>query len=244
MNPNNITSQYYNFVTSPLKGKEITDEEISLINNLVPNGSKILDVGAGTGRHSLILNSLGFNVTAIDSSSSMLDELKRKDKHNQISTINKSIFQFEEGYKFDLIIMFWNTFNEIALTKTMATRLLKKLGSFISSTGKILINIDDSAIVDPSKFSFSTEYIEKDYLYKMKWDTHKYNSNTNTSISKENVEIYKNNKLIDNKVTYIKQRYWSVDQVEEIAKKCKLSVVQLKLKTSNELYLILSPLNK
>lgn len=244
MNPNNITSKYYNLVSSPLKGTDVTDEEIGLINRLVPNGSNILDVGAGTGRHSLILTKLGFNVTAIDSSRSMLNELKIKDDKKLINVINKNIYKFNTTDKFDLITLFWNSFNEIALTKNNALLLLKNLKRLLKPNGHILINIDDSSSIDPAAFNFETTKIDGELKYKMKWTTSKYFAKTNTSVSREEVEIYKGDKLVDSRVTFIKQRYWSLQEIEFLCQICNLKVENYGLKTSNELYLVLTTLSK
>lgn len=244
MNPNNITSKYYNLVSSPLKGIDVTDEEIGLINRLVPNGSNILDVGAGTGRHSLILSRLGFNVTAIDSSRSMLNELKIKDDKKLINVINKNIYKFNTTDKFDLITLFWNSFNEIALTKNNALLLLKNLKRLLKPNGQILINIDDSNSIDPAAFNFETIKFDGELKYKMKWTTSKYFAKTNTSVSREEVEIYKGDKLLDSRVTFIRQRYWSFSEIELLCEICNLKVEKQSLRTSNELYLVLTTLSK
>lgn len=244
MNPNDITSKYYNLVSSPLKGIDVTDEEIGLINRLVPNGSNILDVGAGTGRHSLILSRLGFNVTAIDSSRPMLNELKIRDDKKLINVINKNIYKFNTTDKFDLITLFWNSFNEIALTKNNALLLLKNLKRLLKPNGQILINIDDSSSIDPAAFNFETIKFDGELKYKMKWTTSKYFAKTNTSVSREEVEIYKGDKLLDSRVTFIKQRYWSFSEIELLCEICNLKVEKQSLRTSNELYLVLTTLSK
>lgn len=243
MNPNNITSQYYDLVSSPLKSSEVTDEEITLINNLVQPGSNILDVGAGTGRHSLTLSKQGFKVVAIDSSTEMLKILKENDSTQKVEVIDKSIYRYTPSRKFDLVIMFWNSFNEIALSKKSAVELLNKLKDCLNLAGKILINIDDSTKIDPSKFDFETNRIEGDLTYKMHWKSVRFLKKSNTSVSKEVVEIYKNDKLIDSKTTFIKQRYWSFKEIDKLVALVGLNIDRLKLKTSNEYYIILT-LNK
>lgn len=244
MNPNNITSQYYDLVSSPLRSPQITDDEISLVNRLVAPGSDILDVGAGTGRHALVLAKQGFKVVALDSGTEMLKILKDNDTTQSIEVIDKSIYRYTPSRKFDLVILFWNSFNEIALSKKDAVLLLNSLKDCLTASGSILINIDDSNKVDPSTFNFETTRIEGEYTYKMHWSTFRYLSKTNTSISKEEVEIYKNDKLIDTKTTFIKQRYWSIEEVNKLAQICGLKVDRINLNTSNELYLVLTTLSK
>ncbi len=60
---------------------------ISLLNSL-PKG-KALDAGCGTGRYSLILKSLGNEVTGVDQSAEMLEKAKAKDK--EINFVQGSI---------------------------------------------------------------------------------------------------------------------------------------------------------
>jgi ubiquinone/menaquinone biosynthesis C-methylase UbiE len=54
------------------------DQVIPLLGDL--KGKKVLDIGAGTGRLSLKLAQAGAEVTALDVSEKMLDELTRKNK--------------------------------------------------------------------------------------------------------------------------------------------------------------------
>lgn len=239
-NPNNITSKYYDLVSLPLKSIEVTDEEISLINRLTEPGSNILDVGAGTGRHSIPLAKLGFNVTALDSSSLMLNEINKNYTNDNLLIVNKSIFNFAPQEKFNLIILLWNSFNEIALTKKDVLSLLKRLKELLVQDGKILINIDNAELVNPTRFDFTTEKTLGEITYKMHWSTYKYLSKTNTSISKEEVEVYRNSKLIDKKLTFIKQRYWRLEEIKNMAKIYNLKLENQSLRTSNELYLIVS----
>lgn len=238
MNSNDVTSEFYDIVTSPLKSKEVTDEEISLINRFVLPNSTILDIGAGTGRHSLPLAKLGFKMVALDSSSKML-KLISKSKQNNIKVINKSIFKFIPRHKFDLIILFWNTFNEIALTKHTAKELLRKIKFILKQEGKIIINIDNSKIVNPQSFNFHTETSKDGLNLRMSWNTYKYYKRTNTAISLESIEVYKDSKLIDKKETYITQRYWRLNEIEKILKELSLDYYQIKLNTSDELYLVI-----
>ena len=42
----------------------------------IPEGGKILDLACGKGRHSVYLNSLGYNVTGIDLSEKSIDYAK------------------------------------------------------------------------------------------------------------------------------------------------------------------------
>lgn len=57
-----------------------TATEVSFLENLfkLPSGSRILDVGCGTGRHSVELAKRGYQVTGVDISPGMLDVARKK----------------------------------------------------------------------------------------------------------------------------------------------------------------------
>src|SRR3989344_9136611 len=141
LNPNDASSQYYDFYTLPVKGAVVSNEEISLIKSLIPEKGNILDVGCGTGRHLITLVKLGYQVTGVDSSKSMLKVLKAKlgKKSAKVNLINNNIFSVKLPLKnYHLITLFWNTFNEIALSKDQALKLLLKLKQLLKPQGNIL----------------------------------------------------------------------------------------------------------
>ncbi len=59
-----------------------TEAEVAFLDELLqlPSGSRILDLGCGTGRHSIALASRGYQMTGIDLSAGMLGEARRKAK--------------------------------------------------------------------------------------------------------------------------------------------------------------------
>lgn len=78
--PHDNSAKYYDFVFQRRFGANysaLTQNNLSRIRSLAPKG-KILDFGAGTGRISIPLAMDDYEVTAIDCSAQMLEELKRK----------------------------------------------------------------------------------------------------------------------------------------------------------------------
>ncbi|MBW7457330.1 class I SAM-dependent methyltransferase [Paenibacillus sepulcri] len=53
----------------------------------LPGAAKILDIGCGTGRHSLALASLGYCVTGVDLSEVLLEQAREHDKEGQIEAL-------------------------------------------------------------------------------------------------------------------------------------------------------------
>ncbi len=241
MNPNDITAEIYDIVSAPLKGSAITDAEISLMNFMAEPGAKVLDIGGGTGRHALPLSQLGFKVTVVDVSQKMLKALKAKITDSSIQIITKDILSCDFGQeKFDLIILMWNSFNEIALTKDDAITLLQKSKEVLNPKGRILINIDDATKIDPGHFDFKTSFMQNGLTYNLHWSTTEFDPQTNTSLSKEHIQIQKDENTIQELDTFIKQRYWSLDQIKDLANQAGLKLEELNIKESAELYLQLN----
>ena len=85
--PHDNSAKYYDFVFERRFGtmyNMLTQNNLSKIKNIALNG-KILDFGAGTGRISIPLATDGYEVTAIDCSSEMLEELRRKAQNRNLN---------------------------------------------------------------------------------------------------------------------------------------------------------------
>ena len=100
---------------------------------------KILDVGCGTGSHSLYLQNLcNHNVTALDVSEGAIYVAE---KRGVKKTKHISIWDFEEtGFETILLLM-----NGMGIGKTIAElpKLLKHLKKLIAAEGKILVDSSD-----------------------------------------------------------------------------------------------------
>ena len=94
---------------------------------------KVLDVGAGAGRHSLILQERGFDVTAIDISAQAVEIMKdrkvRDVKHASIS-------EYNDG-RFDTVLMFSHGLG-IAGDLDGLGKLLKHASKIITPGGQII----------------------------------------------------------------------------------------------------------
>ncbi len=241
-NPNNTTAKVYDIVYDSSVPKELTEQEIDLIQSLKSPGSRLLDIGCGTGRHLIPLTKMGYLVDGVDSSEGMIEELKVKSEKLVVGeiTVDDALTCYLKPQTYDLIYMFWNTFNEIAVTNSDAIKLLKNCVKALAKNGVILINIDNSENVNPENFDFEIEKIKDGVEYTVKWKTKEYFKETNTSISEEIVEIKDESGNVSTLKTKIKQRYWKLSEIKAFASQMKLDLDIMKVKSSDELYLILS----
>ncbi len=237
-NPNDITAKYYDIVYKDVKGSDVTKEELSLIKSLVSKKDKILDVACGTGRHLVPLAKSGYDTTGIDSSSGMLKILKTKVNDNS-KILNQDFFKLDKKNKYDLIILMWNAFNEIATARNDAKRLLSKLKSLLSKDGRILINIDNPTKLNLPNINGTLIVSEGGKKYRSDWKVEKFTRRTNTTVSSERIRVYKNDQSIFDKRTKIKQRWWSLSEIRGMSKGLNLKSKTRRLKSNSELYILL-----
>lgn len=99
---------------------------------------KILDIGAGSGSHSLHMASLGLDVSSLDISPGFADVMQKRGLKN---VINSDIFDYREG-KYDTLLMLMNG---IGFTKTFngVSRFLKQAKGMLNPGGQLLLDSSD-----------------------------------------------------------------------------------------------------
>lgn len=117
-----------------------SNEQLPELEKIALNlcSGKILDIGAGAGCHSFILQKNGFDVTAIDISPGAVKTMQ------QIGIRNTKCIDFfaMETEKFDTILILMDS---IGLVKKLSglTRFFKKCRSLLNSEGKIILDSAD-----------------------------------------------------------------------------------------------------
>lgn len=112
--PHDNWSKYYDFVYQNALGDfydNVTNKTLNVINELLPKG-KVIDYGAGTGRITIPLKKQGYKVIAVERSSGMASEIKKKCKDYclDIPVHNCSISEFNNE-EVDLALALYEVFN-------------------------------------------------------------------------------------------------------------------------------------
>lgn len=102
--------------------------------------ARILDIGCGTGRHSIELSKRGYTVTGIDLSESMLKRAKNKASDQNL----KIVFQKHDARKlpffneFDLVIMLCEGAFPLMETDEMNFQILRNAANTLEPKGKLI----------------------------------------------------------------------------------------------------------
>jgi 2-polyprenyl-3-methyl-5-hydroxy-6-metoxy-1,4-benzoquinol methylase len=101
---------------------------------------RILDIGCGTGRHSIELTKRGYQVTGIDLSKSMLKRAKEKaSKENlKIDFKKQDARNLKFNNEFDLAIMLCEGSFPLMETDEMNFRILQNASKALKETGKLI----------------------------------------------------------------------------------------------------------
>ncbi|MBE9480375.1 MAG: methyltransferase domain-containing protein [Bacteroidetes bacterium] len=116
--------------------------EVDFIENELnyDKAKKILDIGCGTGRHSIELAKRGYKVTGFDLSESLLNKAIRiaKDNKLEINFLKKDARDFNFNCQYDLAIMICEGAFPLMETDEMNYKILKNIHSSLKDNGKLI----------------------------------------------------------------------------------------------------------
>lgn len=166
MNTNYYTEKY---------GLTATHSEVLNAINYIKSGS-VLDLGCGRGRNSLYLNSLGFDVTALDQNTESLRFLNNvitQENLQHIRTAHYDINQAEITGEFDLIV---STVVMMFLNAERIPQIIRNMQQHTKTGGYNLIVCAMSTAEYPCPTPFSFTFDENELAdYYQGWELVKYN---------------------------------------------------------------------
>jgi len=91
------------YMNNPFTGNTVREVEFVLEELMVPAEARILDIGCGTGRHSIELERKGMRMTGVDISPEMLEEARKQAEKEevQVEWICTDAIEYEAGPIFD-----------------------------------------------------------------------------------------------------------------------------------------------
>lgn len=238
----NSIAKYYDEIAKFTKDEQVLKQELALITSILKPGSSILDIACGTGRHLLPLTALQFKLTGIDIAAEHVKQIKEHQKTRSEFDLIKGDFLSTnfQGKKYDGIIVFWNSINEICLSKTSLKLFLKKAAHLIKDQGVIIINIDDIKLLDLFNLNFKNSYeLSNGNNFEYSFEQLAYDPIKRITKTQETVAIYSQGKLLERAGGLLIQRWWSKDEIIEYSKELKLTTQVKHIPANSELYLVI-----
>lgn len=179
---------------------QLTAQTTARINNLGTN-LKIADFGAGTGRLSLPLAQYGHEVTAIEPSEAMLEQLRAKTTDVGVRTHHASLTSYTGPGGHDLALAVFTVIAYILTPEELVTSF-KNVARTLKPNGALLLDI-------PKLLLFSNNPVEKPDISRqitfqhITGNIYEYEENTCLEVRGEKVVYHDHFRL----------RYWSTDEV-------------------------------
>ena len=133
---------YYKQIWKTIIPDELTVKEVDFILSYfsLQQGSKVLDLMCGYGRHSIALAKKGLTVTAVDNLGDYIDEIQQIAQNESLllTAVKADIGSYQSGDIFDLAICMGNSlqfFDEGGVTE-----ILTNTAAQLAKGGKLLIN--------------------------------------------------------------------------------------------------------
>ncbi|MDI6794337.1 MAG: class I SAM-dependent methyltransferase [bacterium] len=145
---------------------ELFQLDTEILDDIIREQGKILDIGCGTGRHTIHFSKKGFDVLGVDLSDHMLEIAKKKIEEQGlrpklVKADMHNLSWMKE--RFDYIIVMYSTFGLIK-GRALRIKLLKDLFKLLNRDGVLIIHLYKQVFGEALKF---LDY--KWYLRNIKW---------------------------------------------------------------------------
>jgi SAM-dependent methyltransferase len=158
---------YYKEIWKTIIPDELTVKEVDF---MIPyfnlkEGSKVLDMMCGYGRHTIALAKKGINVTAVDNLGAYTEEIKEAvEKDNlPVKVINRDVVDYKDEELYDLAICMGNSLNFFNADDT--AKLFRNIAVQLKTGGSLLINSWSIAEIAFKSFTAKSWSTINDYKY-------------------------------------------------------------------------------
>ncbi len=208
--PHSSWAEIYDMVYERSFGRfyhQLTEVTVDTVNSLVEPQAKIVDFGAGTGRLSIPLSNLGFEVIAVEPSRDMLRQLEKKIHHTSIKTVESTMQDFKGRQDNDLALCVFTVLLYLLNEKSLKDALASVYDS-LKHDALFLIDIPSSLLFH--SYSFNDEKISRSVdIKKVANDIYEYKENvTVTTLNDENIDYSDSFQI----------KYWEKEKVFTILK--------------------------
>lgn len=132
-------TEYYHILYQNRDDREAELFISTLMNELkFPQRAKILDLACGKGRHSIYLNSLGYDVTGVDLSSESISTAQEQENES-LRFFTHDMREPITGMKFDLVLNLFTSFGYFD-NPDDNLKVLQSIRSYLKEEGRLVID--------------------------------------------------------------------------------------------------------
>ena len=209
-------AKHYDEVNRRCFGKyydELTQQTLQQIGGL-GSGLSIADFGAGTGRLAIPLEAAGHQVSAIEPSKAMLEQLEAKPSHGRIQTHHASLSSYAGPGGHDLALAVFTVIAYILTPEDLAASFANAAKA-LNPQGALLIDV-------PRPMLFGDNHVRRDDLIRiinftsLGHNRYKYEESTELMTSEGPISYQDSFEL----------RYWTQDEVRAALSAAGLTVTE------------------
>ena len=145
---------------------ESSKEEVEKIIDLagLDEGSKVLDMPSGVGRHSIELQKKGFEVVGVDKTSAYIEDARHRGEAEEIEFVREDMKDFRREDSFEAVINWWNSFGYFE-DKEDDRQMLENIRSSLKDGGVLVMDYYGKEIA--AMRDLSHHWSEQDGIYNM-----------------------------------------------------------------------------
>lgn len=201
--------------------KEMTDGEVAFLTSIfmLPEGSAILDIPCGTGRHSIELAKMGYHLTAVDISETFINALKKKvaEQKLNIEIIKGNVITLNLQGSFDAAFCIGNSFGYFKY-EDMKT-FVQNVASVLKPGAKWIVNTGLAAESFLAKFIKEKKFELEGLTMQINNDYDEWNSCLLTTLT------YTKNG--EQQVEYFKQHVYTIAEMIRLLREYNLKTIHL-----------------
>jgi ubiquinone/menaquinone biosynthesis C-methylase UbiE len=127
-------------------------------------GSKVLDMPCGVGRHSIEFQKKGFEVVGVDKTSEYVEDARQKDGAEEIEFVREDMKEFRREDSFEAVINWWNSFGYFE-DKEDDRQMLENIFVSLKENGVLVMDYYGKEIA--AMRDLSHHWSEQDGIYNM-----------------------------------------------------------------------------